>query len=96
MPLRVTSRTGSQGISDWFMQMRVDSENQHSPGPVALLMRETGKTPVPGDAQSQAVAALQLPGTEAQLKVEQALLEKLLRLPGKAHDDIGGNGHARH
>jgi hypothetical protein len=44
---------------------------------VALLMRETGKTPVPGDAQSQAVAALQLPGTEAQLKVEQALLEKL-------------------
>lgn len=44
---------------------------------VALLMRETGKTPIPGNFQDEAMAAVQLPTTENQLKIEQAQLTKL-------------------
>ncbi len=43
---------------------------------VALLMRQTGRTPDDNE-HGEAVAAIKLPGTEKDLQVEKALLEKL-------------------
>jgi len=46
---------------------------------VALLMRETGRTPMPGNARDEAVAAVNLPAKENQLKIDQSQFDKLKR-----------------